>query len=678
MRRMAVDVGGTFTDIVYIDEDTMQVKFDKARSTPDAPIRGIMESIHKINPEMSKIAVFIFGSTVGLNTLLQKKGAKVGLLTTQGFTDVLEMARGDRKELYNYLWKKPAPLVPRRLRLGVNERTSYAGQIIKAVDEEEVEKLIERMANDRVEAVAVCLLHSYANPENEQKIRKALARVFPPEAISLSHEVVQEFREYERTSTTVLDAYIKKPVVTGLAQLEKNLGDMGFTGQLLIASPSGVLGPLAVRQKAIATLNSGPIGGAAGAAYLANLMGLKNLVTMDVGGTSFDISIINEGRSLEKYEVELAGYPVLLPGIDVRSIGAGGGSIARIDAGGMLQVGPQSAGAVPGPMCYGLGGLEPTVTDAAVVNGLIDPGCFAGGEINLDMDLARKGIDDLSKRLGLDIHRTAAGILTIARNNMTTTTSEILIGQGYDPRDFAIISFGGGGGLFSTIIAREMGITRVIVPANPAVFCAWGMLTMNLVHSYSQTLFRSMEALNMRELKDIYRGMEERGLKMLEEEKIDRDAIEFIRSLDICYEGQGHYVEVTLGKDEWGEGVRSKIIEAFHYLHKVKYGHRMDVPPRLINARLKAVGKIKEMRLSEIKQGKRVQPGAVKTKRAVYLDGGFIECDIFDRNKLLGGNVIKGPAIIEEAFHVTVVMPGQFVSVDKFGNLIIDTGVKKG
>ena len=472
MKRLAVDVGGTFTDIVYIDEDTMRVRYEKVRSTPDDPIRGVIEAIKKINHEMGKIAVLIFGSTVGLNILIQKKGAKVGLLTTQGFTDVLEMARGDRKELYNNLWKKPVSLVPRRLRLGVSERMDYQGGIVKELNEAEVQALINKLLDNGVEAIAVCLLHSYANPENEQKIGKILGRMLPSEAISLSHEVVREFREYERTSTTVLDAYIKKSVVTSLNRLEKNLGEMGFNGQVPMAGTNGILDINTARQKAISTLNSGPIGGAAGAAYLAGITGVKNLVTMDVGGTSFDVSVIKDGKSLEKYEVELLGYPVLMPGIDLCSIGAGGGSIAWIDAGGMLQVGPRSAGAAPGPMGYDIGGTEPTVTDAAVVNGLIDPEYFAGGEVRLDKNLAEKGINDLGKKLGLDANETADGILTIARNNMTTATGEILIRQGYDPRDFAIMSFGGGGGLFSTGIARDMGITRVVIPPNPAVFCA--------------------------------------------------------------------------------------------------------------------------------------------------------------------------------------------------------------
>jgi N-methylhydantoinase A len=676
MTRLAVDIGGTFTDIVYIDEDTMQLVVDKVRSIPEDPGRGVLQAIEKVRADMAEVTIFTHGSTVGVNTLVQRKGAKVGLITTQGFTDVLEMARGDRKELYNYLWKKPRPLVPRYLRLGVSERTDYLGQIIKEISEGDVAAVVRELRENGVEAIAVCLLHAYANPENEQKIGKIITQILPEVAVSLSHQVAREIREYERTSTTVIDAYIKKSFVVYLDRLSKNLSDMGFAGQLLVASPTGVLGIGAVKEKTIAALKSGPIGGAAGAAYLAKLLDVKSLVTMDVGGTSFDVSVIKDGVNVERYETELMGYPVIMPGVDMRVIGAGGGSIARVDRGGMLVVGPESAGAEPGPMCYGLGGKEPTVTDAALVNGLIDPAYFVGGEVPLDIDLAQKGVGDVSQKLGLSLNEAADGILAVARDTMTTATTEILIGQGYDPRDFAIMSYGGAGGLFAASIARDMGISNVIIPPNPGAFSAWGMLTMNLVHSYAQTYFRTMDALDLRELENIYQNMENSGLEMLREENISRSAVEFARSLDMCYEGQGHYVEVPLSDRKLGEDARVKIVNAFHRLHEIKYGHRIDAPPKVINVRLKAIGKIKEMQIGEVKGGDGVPQGAFKPKRKVYMGGAFIECQIYDRYKLLYGNLIDGPAIIEEPLHTTVIMPEQTLRVGRFGNLIIKTGGK--
>ena len=398
MRRIAVDIGGTFTDIVYIDESTMQIVVDKTRSTPWDIGQAVIDAIKKIKVDMSEVDLFIHGTTAGINTIVQKKGSKIGLISTEGFTDVLEMARGNKKELYDYMWKKPKPLVPRHLRLAVHERTTHLGEIIEKLEEKEVKEIIKKLKENGIEAIAVCLLHSYANPENEQRLGEIVKKVWPEVTLALSHQVAREIREYERTSTTVINAYIEKAVVDYLSRLNGNLKDAGFLGQLLVLGPSGVLGLEAVNEKAIYTLASGPIGGAAGAAHLAGLCGIKDLVTMDVGGTSFDVSVIKDGVNVEKHQTEIMGYPVLMAGMDIRPIGAGGGSIARVDAAGLLTVGPESAGANPGPMAYGMGGTEPTVTDAALVNGLIDPNYFLGGEIHLDQDLAKKGVGDIANK----------------------------------------------------------------------------------------------------------------------------------------------------------------------------------------------------------------------------------------------------------------------------------------
>jgi N-methylhydantoinase A len=676
MKRLAIDTGGTFTDIVYVDDETMQMKVDKVKSTPEDPGKAVIEGMKKIGANMADITLFIHGTTASLNTLIQKKGSKVGLISTKGFADVLEMGRADRKELYNYLWKKPKPLVPRNLSLGLSERTNYLGQILEKVNEEELKEIVKIFKDAGVEVIAVSLLHSYANPENEQKVEEIINKLWPEVTVSLSHQIAREFREYERTSTTVLDSYIKNSVVAYLEHLKNNLDSMGFAGQTLIVTPSGVLGITSIKKKAIATLTSGPVGGATGAAFLAKTLNRKNLVCIDVGGTSFDVSLIKDGMNLEKYEQDFIGYPALIPGVDVRSIGAGGGSIARVNSGGLLTVGPDSAGASPGPMCYGNGGTEPTVTDAALVSGWINPDCFVGGEFQVDMNLAKSGIEQLAGKLGLSLNATAFGILKIATNSMTTLTEEILIGQGYDPRDFAIFSYGGAGGLFATSIAREIGISTVIVPVDPGVFSAWGMMEMNIAHSYAQTHFRLLEELDIRELENIYQEMEHTGQEMLKEEGIQKDAIEFVRSLDMSYEGQGHYVEVPLSNLKLEEGAKAEISNIFHRFHETKYGHTLNAPQRITTVRLKAIGKIKDVRLSKIQSGEKVPDEAYKAKRKIYLDKGFEECQIYDRTKLLSGNVIKGPAIVEEPFHTTVVLPDQTVHIDDTGNLIINIGGK--
>ncbi|HEY96784.1 MAG TPA: hydantoinase/oxoprolinase family protein [Dehalococcoidia bacterium] len=674
MRRLAVDTGGTFTDIVYIDDDTLQLTVDKVPTTPRDLGEGVLEAIRKIKTEMSLIALFIHGTTTGLNTIAQRRGAKVGLITTRGFIDVLEMTRSNRKEVYNYLWKKPKPLVPRYLRQGVRERTNYRGEILEKLDEEDAKAIVGKLRENSVEAIAVCLLHSYVNPENEQRLGEIISEIWPDVNISLSHQVAREIGENRRANTTVISAYMGKAVAGYISRLSRALKDIDFNGQLLILGPSGVLGIDSAMEKPLYSLASGPVGGAAGAAYLARLCGVKDVVTMDVGGTSFDVSIIKDGINMERHEAELMGYPVLMAGIEIRSIGAGGGSIARVDDAGLLTVGPESAGADPGPMSYGLGGTEPTVTDAALVNGLIDPGYFLGGEVSLDVDLAKKGIDDIAKKLGLSRNEAADGILAVARNNMTTATTEILIGQGYDPRDFTIMAFGGGGGIFVGNIARDMSISRVIVPPNPGVFSARGILTMDLVHTYVRAYARSLNKLDIPELDGIFKEIEDSALETLVAEGMKEDQIEYVRSLDMSYQGQQYYIETPVPGGKLTEKARMEIGNAFENLHENKYGHRVTAPLATANIRLKAIGKIKDVLVTEISQGKDIPNGAIKQPRKVYLEGILADVPIYERDELLGGNTVIGPAIIEEPFHTTVVMPGQVLRVDKLGNLIIDTG----
>ena len=672
MERIAVDIGGTFTDIVYLDDDDGEIITNKVRSTPSEVGRAVFEAIEKIGVDMSEIDLFVHGTTVGLNAVVQRKGAKVGLITTKGFTDVLEMARGNREELYGYLWKKPKPLVPRELRLGVDERMDHLGQIVRPVQREDVAKVLDVLRAQGVEAVAVCLLHSYANPAHELEIGAMISDLWPDEDVSLSHQVAREFREYERMSTTVLDAYIKRIVVRYLTRVDDRLKEIGFKGQFLIVSPSGILGVNAIKEKSIATFASGPIGGVSGAARITRTIQVPEVVIMDVGGTSFDVSLIKDGTPLVRHQTELMGYPLLLPGMDIRPIGAGGGSLARVDAGGMLTVGPDSAGADPGPMCYGLGGGEPTVTDAALVNGFIDPDYFLGGEIQLNKDLAMEGVGRIAKKLGMGVHEAAEGILTVARNNMTTATKEILIGQGFDPRDFSLMSYGGAGGIFAAGIVRDMSMPRIIIPPNPGVFSARGMLTMDIIHAFSQTHSRSMTELDIAELTAIYEDMAERGRAMLEDEQIPAKAMSFIRTMDMCYEGQGHYVEVEIPGGKLEEAQKKQIVADFHTLHIAKFGHRMDAPAKTINIRLKAVGKIKQAEEYENELTYNVPPDAFKMGRQVFFRGEHTEWAVLDRGMLAPGNTFNGPLLVEERQHNLIVLPGQTLTVDAYTNLIID------
>ena len=673
MKRIAVDTGGTFTDIVYIDDETGQLIVDKVSTTPHDLSQGVVEAFKKVKADAAGISIFIHGTTAGLNTIAQRQGAKVGLITNKGFIDILEMTRSSRKEVYNYLWKKPKPLVPRYLRCGVTERTNFKGEIIERLDEEETRQIVRDLRAEGVEALAVCLLHAYANPADELRIGGIIREEWPEVNISLSHQVARELGENIRTNTTVISAYMGKAIAGYISRLNGDLKRLGFDGQLLILGPNGVMGVEAALEKPLYSLASGPVGGSAGAAHTARLCDLKNVVTMDVGGTSFDVSIIKDGASVERHRSELLGYPVLMAGIEIRSIGAGGGSIARVDAAGLLTVGPESAGARPGPMAYGRGGQEPTVTDAALVNGLMNPDYFAGGEISLDMELARKGVNDIAGKMGLDIHQAADGILAVARNNMTTATTEILIGQGFDPREFTIMGYGGGGGIFVGNIAKDMSIPRVVIPTAPGVFSARGTLTMNLVHTYARTYTRVLATLDASELESIFREMETEAMATLTAEGMTRDKIEFARSMDMGYESQHYSIETPVPAGEIKEASKKDFAESFERIHEAKYGHRIQAPLVISNVRLKAMGIMKDIPVAEIKKGKRIPPGTVKPARKVYLDGGFVDASIYERAGLTCGNTITGPAIVEEPFHTTVVMPGQTLEVDRFGNLIIDT-----
>jgi len=670
---MGIDIGGTFTDVVYIDDETTEIVVDKVRSTPKDPGYAVLEGIKKVQLDMSELLMLVHGTTVGTNTIVQKKGVKVGLITTKGFRDILEIARGDRKELYNYLWKKPKPLVPRYLRFEVNERLDYLGKVLEPLDEAEVKAAVRKLKEQGIEAIAVCFLHSYTNAEHEEKAGKVIEKVWPEVPVSLSSKIAREYREYERTSTTVLDAYIKKTVVDYLNRLATELEKMQFKGQLLISSPSGVMGVPAVSENTLSTVSSGPIAGAAGSVYLANILGIKNVLTIDVGGTTFDVSVIKDGTSLEKYESEIIGYPVLMRGVDIRSVGAGGGTIARVDSGGLLHVGPDSAGAEPGPMCYGLGGTEPTVTDAALVNGLIDPEYFLGGEIKLKKELAKKGINEIARKLGISLNEAAEGILTLAKNNMGSAVKEILVGQGLDPRDFSLFAFGGAGGIFAGDIAKDMNISKIVVPFAAGVFSAWGMLAMDIVHSYVEGHIRFTEDLDMLKVNQIYQKMEKDALEKLVQEKISPDNIVIMRSIDMCYKGQGHHIAVPVPSSQLMDSTRSELIETFHHIHEVRYGYRMDYPIKSINIRLQATGKVKEMPLKETEYSDKILRDSVKGERESYLGGEFVTCQIYNRHKLLQGNIVHGPAIIEEPLHTTIVAAGQTLTVDKLGNLIITT-----
>ncbi|MGH2550989.1 MAG: hydantoinase/oxoprolinase family protein, partial [Thermomicrobiales bacterium] len=474
-----------------------------------------------------------------------------GLITTLGFRDSLEIRRVDRPDehIYNILWRKPEALIPRRLRLEISARIKFDGTELAPVVRSEVEIAVETLRAAGVDTIAVCFLHAYADPKHELAVREIIQELWPEVYISLSHEVAREIREYERVSSTAIDAYVKRPVVGYLRRLQTSLTEeIGLGSDPVVANSAGGVSTVdAIAVAPIQMIASGPAGGAIGAAYLSEQIGMPNLVTGDVGGTSYDVSVVVGSKTMLRTEHDILGYAAKVSSVDVRSVGAGGGSIAFVDEGGLLHVGPGSAGADPGPMCYGKGGTRPTVTDAAIVAGLIDPARFAGGEITLRVDLAHEGIEGVANQLGLDKYATAEGILTIARNNMANVTREILVGQGYDPRDFALLSFGGGGGLFASEVARALNIPTVVVPNHPAAFSAWGMLSADIIGSFARSYLRPINDLDVTAVQALYDEMEQAASALMEQANIDPARVALERSIDARYEGQGHEVEFPIG-----------------------------------------------------------------------------------------------------------------------------------
>lgn len=678
MIRIATDIGGTFTDIVWVDDQTGEIKADKAPTTPADVVQGVMAAFAKTKVEADAVGQFIHGSTVATNALVTGRGAITGLITTKGFRDILEIRRIDRPDehIYNIFWEKPKPLVPRRRRLEISARMMFDGTVLEPIDETEVRVVTEKLLESGVQSIAVCLLHAYADPSHELAVRDIIREIDPDVYVSMSHEVAREIREYERTSSTVIDAYVKKPVVGYLDRLDATLReDAGLANSPLIANSTGGVSTVeAIGRAPIQMMESGPAGGAIGAAYLAEKLGTPNLVTGDVGGTSYDVSIVVDGKTLLRTEHDLLGYAAKVSSIDVRSVGAGGGSIARVDSGGRLHVGPASAGADPGPMCYGRGGDSPTVTDAAVVTGLIDPTLFAGGEMQLRPELAREGIESIARQLGLTTDETAEGILTVARNNMANVTRQTLVGQGHDPRDFALLAFGGGGGLFASEVARTLDIPDVIIPRHPSVFSAWGMLSADIVGSFARSYLRQIPQIDIDYVKRLFAEMESEALELTSEAGVSEEKVTFHRSIDCRYTGQGHEVEVPLGEVPVDGRLADLLPELFDEVHELRYGHRMPSRRETVTFRLRVFGTMHRLPMVEIGEGANSASDALIGKKQVYVERGWRDANIYDRSRLLAGATVSGPALVQEPSHVTVLMPGDTATVDRFGTLRIAVG----
>jgi N-methylhydantoinase A len=663
--RVSMDIGGTFTDFVVVDLDERRTWTGKTSTTPASPEQGVLEGLVEIVPDLTEIAFVVHGTTVGLNAFLERKGTRVLLLMTQGLRDAYSIARHDRKELYALRYRKPERLVPRRDVLEVVERLRWDGSVETPLDETSLEPVVEIVTRDSIEAVAVCFVHAYANPEHELRTREALRRDCPGLSVTLSHEIAREWREYERASTAVLNAYVAPRVEGYLRSLEAELATRGVGAPLHVMQSSGGITTAArAREKPVQTLLSGPVGGTIGGAALSRLSGRPNLLCVDMGGTSFDLSLVVDGRPTVSTETELEGLPILMPLVDIHTIGAGGGSLAWLEAGG-LRVGPQSAGAVPGPACYGRGGVEPTVTDANLFLGRLDPEYFLGGRMRLDEEAAGRALHAIGSQLDLDDTSFAEGVLSIVNANMADAMRTITVKQGIDPRDYALVAFGGAGPMHAAWLAEELEIREVIVPWSPGTFSAWGMLQTDLRHDMVRTFFRPLADLDGEEVSGVVDSLEQEGIGLLREQDVDADDVYFQRTADMRYVGQEYSVSVPIGSEvDLGE-----IDGAFHDGHRIRYGHATPgAPTEFVNLRVAAFGRIR----AETAPFQADEGDPVLGTRPVVFAGRRHETRALLRSRLAPGGRYDGPLVVEEETATTVVPPEHSLEIDELGNLLIE------
>lgn len=664
--RIGVDVGGTFTDLVFYDEDSGTIRVAKTPTTSDAPEVGVENAVvgSLSDEEILASRLFVHGTTVGLNSLIERSGPPVGLLCTDGFRDILEIKRGDRAEMYNLFWRPPAPLVPRHLRIPIRERMMSSGAVMTPLREVDVATAARVFQGEGVVSVAVAFLNAYANGEHERAAERVLRSAGFEGDIALSHRVSGEYREFERTSTVAVDAYVR-PVMRGyLEVLKRRLGEKGFSGQLLVTrSGGGAMTFHDAEERSFETILSGPVAGAQGAGELARKLGLGRVISADVGGTSFDTCLVLDGRPRLMYEGQAAGLPIQAPWVDVRSIGAGGGSVAFIDNGGLLAVGPRSAGSIPGPACYGRGGAEPTVTDAALVLGML-PNDDAASGIQLDVEQARAAMAPLASELALDVLGVAQGIIRIVGAHMAGAIREITVGQGYDPREATLMAFGGAGPIFATILARELDVPEIVIPPHAGNFSAWGLLGADLTHSAAKTRVMPLSEESLIEAQRLVHVLlEDMQGRIGQEESSTPEA-----ALDMRYVGQEYALTIPV---EAGGPLPSvgDVAAVFTERYERAYGHPLPNSIEIVSVRA-------GLRIAL--PPRRVERPAVGRSRAVSIREAysmslerFADFKVLERSDLDIDAPVEGPALVVEPTTTTYVDTGYDVRALQEGALLI-------
>ena len=681
MLRVATDIGGTFTDLVCVTPDG-KVITGKSHTTPDQFEQGVMDVIAASGIKPSEFASFVHGTTVVINAITERKGAKVGLLTTEGFRDVLEIGRGNRPDFFNLEYRKPKPFVPRYLRREVRGRINYKGEETIPLDLSGLPAILDDFRAEGVEAIAICFINAYANPVHEEATLARVKELWPEVSAVASHQITREWREYERTSTTVLSAYVQPIAHRYLDRLTGALTEAGMRcTPYIMQSNCGVDTVESARQIPITMVESGPASGIWGAAALSRLIGEPNTIAIDIGGTTAKCSLITDGQIrldtnylIGRSETS-AGYPVMIPVVDLVEIGQGGGSIAWVDEFRRLHVGPQSAGAVPGPVSYGRGGTEATTTDANLALGCINPHYFCGGTIEADMDAVNRALDKLARALDISRQEAARSIIRIANNNMVNAIKLISVNRGHDPRDFTLIAFGGGGGMHACALAQELNIKKVVIPKQSSVFSAWGMLMTDLRRDYLLTQIVELSAPDAAaQLDRDLRQLEEKALQEYVAEGIDPDRVHFLRYGRCRYQNQEHSVEIVLPEGEITAEQLQAIHQRFSTDYEREYTYTLDAPVELVAYHLVAIAEVDKLKPEPIPTTGRKLEDAVKMQREVdYIEAGIHQATIYDGDALEPGMSFVGPAIIEEAGATTVIPPGLPCHVDDYGNYHIRT-----
>jgi N-methylhydantoinase A/oxoprolinase/acetone carboxylase beta subunit len=691
VKRLGVDVGGTFTDLIYVDDESGEILVHKVPTTPDDPSQGTVQGLQELTEEAgeapSALDQVFHGTTIATNIVIEHDGAAVGLITTEGYRDILHIARHKKPlNFSNYQelpWQK-YPIVRRRHRLTVPERVLKDGSVLVPLDEDKARERVRTLKDAGVEAVAVCFLFSFLNPAHEQRVAEIVREEFPDAFLSVSSEVLPQYREYERFSTVCLNAYVGPKVSRYIRRLEEQLEDLDVRTKLhLMTSASGVATPEGAVARPVNLLMSGPVAGVVGGIWAGKQAGYDNVITLDVGGTSADIGLAQEGSLRMKHllDTKVGPYQAMIPMVDVDTIGAGGGSIAYVDRGGIFHVGPRSAGADPGPAAYGRGGTEPTATDALVNLGWLLPEAFLGGQMELSVDLAHAAFEQgPAQALGMSVEEASMGAVQILTHSMVQSIEENSVRKGYDPRDFALVAEGGAGPLFAAQIALEVGTPWVLVPPHPGITSAMGLLATDMVYEYASTVYQRLSKLDAAVLQGQFEELEGQARAQLEEDGVPFDRMLIQRVADCRYLGQGYELRVDVDSGTIDDGWAEKVRTSFHDIHEREYSRRFEESDiEIPNIRVRGIGRMPRLEPPEVEQGPETPEEALRYERDAWFrvrgELAQVPTRYYDRSALKAGNLLTGPAIVNQYDSTTVIPPGISAHVDRFGNIVIATGL---